>query len=92
MMDLRAIAHALRGEVAAGQVLAPAPGHSARDRPMSIRLSPRAPGGLLVHLFSGGDPLAAKDHVLGVLGCCSAFHPIFLISARCQIRELPLSD
>nr|WP_137831777.1 toprim domain-containing protein [Methylobacterium sp. L1A1] len=68
MTELRAIAQALGGEVAAGQVLAPAPGHSSRDRSMSIRLNPRAPGGLLVHLFSGGDALAAKDHVLDLLG------------------------
>lgn len=67
MMDLRIIARALGGEVVSGQVLAPAPGHSSQDRSLSVRLSPRAPGGLLVHLFSGGDPLAAKDHVLDVL-------------------------
>lgn len=67
-MDLRTIARALGGEVASGQVLAPAPGHSPRDRSLSVRLSPTAPGGIVVWLFSGGDVLAAKDHVLAALG------------------------
>lgn len=67
-MDLRTIAQALGGEVASGQVLAPAPGHSPRDRSLSIKISPTAPSGVVVHLFAGGDVLAAKDHVLAVLG------------------------
>lgn len=68
MMDLASIARALGGEVSSGQVLAPAAGHSARDRSLSIKISPGAPDGLLVHLFSGGDPLAEKDRVLDALG------------------------
>lgn len=67
MTDLRAIARALGGEVSAGQVLAPAPGHSRQDRSLSVKLCPSAPGGILVWLFSGGDVLAAKDHVLDAL-------------------------
>ena len=66
-MDLRAIARALGGEVAGDQVLAPAPGHSPQDRSLSIRVSSTAPSGILVWLFSGGDVLAAKDHVLHAL-------------------------
>lgn len=68
MMDLSAIAHALGGEVSSGQVLAPASGHSLRDRSLSIKISPAAPGGLIVHLFSAGDVLAEKDRVLDALG------------------------
>ena len=67
-MDLRAIAQALGGEVNGSQVLAPAPGHSARDRSLSIRLDPSAPDGFLVHTFAGDDPLNAKDHVRRRLG------------------------
>lgn len=68
MMDLAGIAHILGGEVSSGQVLAPASGHSRRDRSLSIKLSPAAPGGLIVHLFSAGDVLAEKDRVLDALG------------------------
>jgi putative DNA primase/helicase len=49
-------------------VLAPGPGHSRRDRSLSIRLDARAPGGLLVHSFAGDNPLAAKDYVRERLG------------------------
>jgi hypothetical protein len=66
MFSLDAIARALGGEVAGHQVLAPAPGHSASDRGMSVRLD--GPDGLLVHLFNGGDDLAAKDYVREKIG------------------------
>ncbi|MBN6823990.1 toprim domain-containing protein [Methylobacterium organophilum] len=75
-MDLRTIAQALGGEVASGQVLAPAPGHSPRDRSLSVKLSPTAPAGVVVHLFAGGDVLAAKDHVLATLGLRRTRRPV----------------
>jgi AAA domain len=62
-MDLRAIARALGGEVRGGQVLCPGPGHSTTDRSLSVRLDPSAPGGILVHSFSGDDPITCKDYV-----------------------------
>jgi RecA-family ATPase len=68
MPSLHQIAQALGGEVRAGQVLAPAPGHSPADRGMSIKLSDDAPDGFLVKLFNEGDPIASKDHVRSKLG------------------------
>jgi putative DNA primase/helicase len=68
MTTLPAIARALGGEVRGRQVLAPGLGHSRRDRSLSIRLDPGAPGGLLVHSFAGDDPLVAKDYVRQQLG------------------------
>ena len=68
MMSLACMAELLGGEVSSGQVLAPAFGHSPRDRSLSIRINPSAPGGLIVHLFSAGDVLAEKDRVLDTLG------------------------
>lgn len=67
-MDLRHIAHVLGGTVVSGWVRAPAPGHSSIDDSLAVRIAPDAPGGLWVHLFSPGDALAAKDHVLDRLG------------------------
>ena len=66
--SLTEIAQLLGGEVSAGQVRAPAPGHSPVDRGMSIKLSAGAPDGILVHLFNGGDDVAAKDYVRAKLG------------------------
>jgi putative DNA primase/helicase len=68
MMDLHSIAHVLGGEVSGRQVLAPGPGHSRNDRSLSIKIDPRAPGGLLVNSFAGDDPITCKDYVRQRLG------------------------
>jgi putative DNA primase/helicase len=66
--DLRSLARALGGEVSGRQALAPGPGHSQRDRSLSIRIEPGAPDGFVVHSFAGDDPLVCKDHVRSRLG------------------------
>lgn len=58
------VARALGGEARGNQVIAPGPGHSPRDRSLSVTIEPNAPGGLLVHSFAGDDWQAAKDYVL----------------------------
>jgi hypothetical protein len=68
MPSLTQIAHLLGGEVSAGQVRAPAPGHSSADRGMSIKLDATAPDGFLVKLFNEGDEIAAKDYVRSKCG------------------------
>lgn len=74
MLDLRAIANALGGQVSGREVLCPTPGHSSRDRGTAIRLAPGAPDGLLVSCFNGGrdDALAVKD-MLRAAGILPAF-------------------
>ena len=72
--DLRTLAQALGGEVSNGQVLAPGPGHSAKDRSLSIKLDSNAPGGFLVHSFSTDDPIACRDYVREKVGL-PAFKP-----------------
>jgi putative DNA primase/helicase len=67
-LSLREIAHMLGGELAGQQVVCPGPGHSPRDRSLSVRLDPRAPGGLLVHSFANDDALLCKDFVRERLG------------------------
>lgn len=57
------LAQALGGEVSGSQILAPGPGHSPKDRSLSIRLDDTAPDGMVVHSFAGDDPLACKDYV-----------------------------
>jgi putative DNA primase/helicase len=68
MMPLRAMAAALGGEVSGHSVLAPGPGHSKRDRSLSVMPSATAPDGLLVHSFCADGPIACKDYVRARLG------------------------
>jgi hypothetical protein len=65
-MDLRDIAAALKGHVFGGQVLAPGPGHSPKDRSLSVRLNAEA--GFLVHSFAGQAWRDCLDHVERRLG------------------------
>jgi hypothetical protein len=67
MIGLREIARALGGEVSGRQVLAPLPGHSPRDRSLSVKLSATAPDGFVVHYFTG-DWREGRDHVREPLG------------------------
>ena len=67
-LSLRAIARLLGGEACNQQVLCPGPGHSAKDRSLSIRFSATPPGGFLVHSHAGDDWRACRDYVCERLG------------------------
>jgi RecA-family ATPase len=63
-LDLQRIARSLGGEVRNGQILAPGPGHSPKDRSMSVRLDPGAPDGFIVHSFAPHDDvIKCRDYV-----------------------------
>ena len=63
--DPRTIARALGGDVVGrDQVVAPGPGHSPRDRSLSIRLSAISLDGFLVFSHAADDWRACRDHVL----------------------------
>lgn len=65
----RDVAAALGGEVSGrNKVLAPGPGHSAKDRSMSILIDAKAPGGFVVTSFAGDDEMQCKDHVRERMG------------------------
>jgi hypothetical protein len=66
--QLKSWAVSLGGEVSGRGVICPGPGHSARDRSLSVMPSAGAPDGFLVHSFSGDDPIACKDYVRAKLG------------------------
>ena len=66
--DLRAIARALGGEVVGRQVVAPGPGHSPRDRSLSVAISAAAPEGFLAFSHAGDDFAECRDHVKARLG------------------------
>jgi hypothetical protein len=62
------IARALGGVVSGAQVIAPGPGHSARDRSMTVRLSPSSPDGFITFSHAGDDFRACRDYVRERLG------------------------
>jgi hypothetical protein len=72
--QLKSWACALGGEVSGNSVRAPGPGHSMRDRSLSVTPSAAAPNGSLVNSFAGDDPLVCLDYVRARLGL-PAFEP-----------------
>jgi hypothetical protein len=65
---LRSWAARLGGEVSGRGVACPGPGHSARDRSLSVTPSATAPNGFLVNSFAGDDPLVCLDYIRAKLG------------------------
>ncbi|WP_025032476.1 toprim domain-containing protein [Bradyrhizobium sp. DOA9] len=69
LVDAHAVARALGGDVVGrNRVQAPGPGHSRKDRSLSVKLEPDAADGFLVHSFAGDDPIVCKDYVRRALG------------------------
>jgi putative DNA primase/helicase len=69
MSDLRSMAVALGGDAVAGaSILCPGPGHSPRDRSLSVTLSSAARDGFVLHSHAGDDWRACRDHVLARIG------------------------
>jgi putative DNA primase/helicase len=66
--DLRSLARLLGGDVIGRQVLAPGPGHSPKDRSLSVTISATAPDGFLAFSHSGDDFASCRDHVKRALG------------------------
>jgi hypothetical protein len=67
-VSLQEIARALNGDIRGGQVLAPGPGHSAEDRSLSITLSNKADGGIIVKSFANDPWPLCKDYILEKMG------------------------
>src|SRR5262245_28117253 len=68
-MNIRALAAALGGDVVgANTVSAPGPGHSPRDRSLSVKLDASAPDGFLAYSHSGDDWKDCRDYVRSRLG------------------------
>ena len=63
VIDPKNLARTLGGEASGNNVRAPGPGHSAKDRSLSITVDPGAPDGFVVHSFAGDDPILCKDYV-----------------------------
>ena len=46
----------------------PGPGHSSKDRSLSLKIDPTAPDGFIVYSHAGDDDIACKDYVREKLG------------------------
>jgi hypothetical protein len=68
MTSLAQLAKALGGIVAGASVLCPGPGHSPRDRSLSVTPSFAAPDGFLVYSFAGDSWRDCRDVVKARLG------------------------
>jgi putative DNA primase/helicase len=66
--DLRSLARLLGGDVIGRQVLAPGPGHSPKDRSLSVTISATAPEGFLAFSHAGDDFASCRDHVKRAVG------------------------
>src|SRR5262249_10164523 len=68
MLSLDTIARALGGEVVGNkEVHAPGPGHSAKDRSLTVIIND-AGDDIIVHSFASDDDLQAKDYVRRAIG------------------------
>jgi putative DNA primase/helicase len=72
--SLAQIARVLGGTVSGGSVLCPGPGHSPRDRSLSVTLSATAPDGIVVFSHAGDNWRSCRDHVLDRLGHAARQH------------------
>jgi putative DNA primase/helicase len=68
MNALRSMAAALGGDVAGASILCPGPGHSPRDRSLSVTLSSTHPDGFVVYSHASDPWQDCRDHVRSRLG------------------------
>jgi hypothetical protein len=66
--NLRELARVLGGEIVGGQVIAPGPGHSPRDRSLAVKLAAQSPVGFITHSHAGDPWRVCQDYVLEKLG------------------------
>lgn len=92
MMDLRSAARALGGEVVGRGILCPGPGHSARDRSLSVLFDAGAPGGFALHSHAGDDFGVCRDHVRARLGLSAQGAPPRERLARSVVGAAPSAD
>ena len=67
-IDPRAVARSLAGEIVGCDILVPGPGHSGKDRSLSIKIDPTARDGFIFHSFAGDSPVDCRNYILAALG------------------------
>ncbi|WP_336492107.1 toprim domain-containing protein [Methylobacterium nigriterrae] len=67
-LDARQVARALGGRAYGNRVSAPGPGHSRRDKSLTVFVDPKEPDGFTVHSHAGDDWQMCRDYVRERLG------------------------
>lgn len=67
-LNPQSIAAALGGKATGNRISAPAPGHSKRDRSLSVLIDPSAPEGFVVYPWAGEEVNVARDYVRRTAG------------------------
>ena len=70
-LDARTIARVMGGDVNGDGALVPGPGHSSKDRSLSVKPDPGAKDGFVVFSFAGDEVGECRDHVKDRLGISS---------------------
>lgn len=92
-LDAKSLARALGGDVVGrDQVAAPGPGHSRRDRSLSVRFSQTAPDGFVTHSHAGDNWRACRDHVKAALGLRTGHSTPPLTTPRVTYAKLAEDD
>lgn len=66
--SLQSLKHVLGGKISGKELLCPGPGHSSKDRSLSITLSHQSPDGFVCYSYAGDDWRRCRDYVLERLG------------------------
>jgi AAA domain len=67
-ISLTQAARLLNGEINGDQILCRGPGHSPKDRSLSVKLTSAARSGFVCHSFANDDPMVCRDYVAEKLG------------------------
>ena len=70
-LDARTIARVMGGDVNGDSAVVPGPGHSPKDRSLSVKPDPGAKDGFVVYSFAGDEVGECRDHVKDNLGISS---------------------
>ncbi len=82
-LTLQSIQSVFGGDISGNGILIPGPGHSKRDRSLSITLSSTSPNGFLLNSFCGDDDIICLDYFRAKMGL-----PAFGLSRR-RDKSLP---
>jgi hypothetical protein len=88
MMTLPQLARVLGGIVAGSSVLCPGPGHSPRDRSLSVTPSATAEDGYIVFSHAGDDWRACREHVRQRIGHGQVAHRRIAEHARSNLAGM----
>jgi hypothetical protein len=62
-ISLKEAARRLNGDINGDQILCPGPGHSPKDRSLSVKITSAVKSGFIVHSFANDDPMVCRDYV-----------------------------